>query len=157
MTTIKTRYRRPIPKGLSYPVGAEAISSALDGVPQFDELSFAFWCASPSQSLKVPSDTETFVEVLRASFSKISPGATGSNHGVELGWYSEKWALEVYPVPSESKARVREGLLKSGLPGIRTWLMTPRDQTWRYGRHSCVAAARLLDGEIHVTESASDR
>ncbi len=39
---IKTRYRQPIPKGLSYPVGSEAISSALKGVPQFAELSITF-------------------------------------------------------------------------------------------------------------------
>ena len=45
---IKTRYRRPIPKGLSYPVGSEAISSALKGVPQFAELSITFWCLNPA-------------------------------------------------------------------------------------------------------------
>jgi hypothetical protein len=149
---IKTRYRRPIPKGLSYPVGSEAISSALKGVPQYAELSVTFWCLNPAALLRVSADSDTFLRVLEATFEKISPGATGSNAGVEAGWYSEKWRLHVYPVPSGAKARVREGLLRRGLPGIRAWLVAPREQVWLYGRHACVASSRLEDGEVDVQD-----
>lgn len=42
---IPTRYKRKIPRALSYPVGAKIISQALAGVPQFAELrvEFHFW------------------------------------------------------------------------------------------------------------------
>jgi hypothetical protein len=152
---IKTRYRRPIPKGLSYPVGSEAISSALKGVPQFEELSVTFWCLNPASLLRVPSDADALFRVLEAQFEKISPGATGSNAGVEAGWYSEKWTLLVCPIPSGAKARVREGLLRTGLPAIRAWLEAPREKVWLYGRHSCVVSACLADGQAHVQDSAN--
>jgi hypothetical protein len=152
---IKTRFRRPVPRGLSYPIGSEAISSALRGVPQFEELSVTFWCLNPASLLRVSAKDDTFLRVLEATFEKISPGATGSNVGVEAGWYSEKWTLLVYPVPSGAKARVREGLLRTGLPGIRAWLEAPREQVWLYGRHSCVVSACLSDGEVNVQDSAS--
>jgi hypothetical protein len=153
---IMTRFRRPIPKGRSYPIGSEAISSALEGVPQFEGLSVAFRCLNPAALLRVPADAETFLRVLEATFEKISPGCTGSNAGAEAGWYSEKWKLFVYPVPSGAKARVRGGLLKTGIPGIRAWLVASREQAWLYGTHSCVASARLGDGEIHVQDGVRE-
>ena len=44
-TVIPTAWKHKIPHSLSYPIGSEAISQALIGVPQFDELSldFTFW------------------------------------------------------------------------------------------------------------------
>jgi hypothetical protein len=152
---MKTRYRRSIPRGLSYPLGLEAISSALKGVPQFEELSVTFWCLNPAALLRVPADSDRFLRVVEATFEKISPGCTGSNAGVDAGWYSEKWALHVYPVPSRAKARVRKGLQTSGLPRIRAWLEAPREQAWLYGTHSCVASVRLGDGEVDVENGGS--
>jgi hypothetical protein len=122
----------------------------LEGVPQFGVLSLTFWCRNPAALLRVQPDADRYLRVLEARFEKISPGCTGSNAGVDAGWYSEKWALFVYPVPSEAKARVREGLLRTGLAGIRAWLVTPREQSWLYGRHSCVASARLGDGQVEL-------
>ena len=153
---IQTGFRRPIPKGLSYPIGSEAISAALDGVPQYEGLSVTFWCLNPAALLRVPADADTFLRVLEARFEKISPGSMGSSAGAEAGWYSEKWKLRVYPVPSGAKARVREGLLRTGLPGIRAWLVAPREQVWLYGAHSCVASARLGDGEIDVRDGVRE-
>jgi hypothetical protein len=40
---IPTRYRLPISKELSYPVGAEIVTGALAGVPQFDVLTLTFY------------------------------------------------------------------------------------------------------------------
>jgi hypothetical protein len=37
-----TSFRLPISKELSYPVGAEIVSAALIGVPQFDVLTLSF-------------------------------------------------------------------------------------------------------------------
>jgi hypothetical protein len=39
---IPTRYRSPISKELSYPVGSEIVSGALAAVPQFDVLTLTF-------------------------------------------------------------------------------------------------------------------
>jgi len=42
-SVIRTGHRHQISKDLSYPVGAEAVSAALRGVPQFASLSISFW------------------------------------------------------------------------------------------------------------------
>lgn len=42
-STIPTRYKAKIPRTLSYPIGAKAISDALLGVPQFNELNVEFF------------------------------------------------------------------------------------------------------------------
>jgi hypothetical protein len=40
---IKTVYKEKLPKGYSYPVGAEIISAALSEVPQYEEIEICFW------------------------------------------------------------------------------------------------------------------
>ena len=39
---IPTRYKSKLPGDLSYPLGAQAVSEALAGVPQFDALTLTF-------------------------------------------------------------------------------------------------------------------
>ena len=154
---IPTRDRTKIPSGLSYPVGAEAISAALAGVRQFPDLSLSFWCLWPAEVFRVPPESDAFLPVVEASFEKVSPGATGSRAGAEKGWYSEKWHVYVYPVPSGAKARVRQGLVDVGLPLIRGWLEASRQPTWLYGRHTGLVSARLDDGEVILEEDPPDR
>ncbi len=54
-----------------------------------------------------------------------------------MGWYEETWELSVHLVPKERKFATRSLLLTTGLPKIRTWLETPRPETWRSGHHYC--------------------
>ncbi len=81
-----------------------------------------------------------FLRVLEATFEKIARGYR-KQRWRRGGMFSEKWTLHVYPVPSGAKSRVREGLLKKGLPGIRAWLVARREHVWLYGRHSSVASS----------------
>lgn len=145
---IQTARRARIPRGLSYPIGAEAITAALAGVTQFSKLELWFSCASPAHTLRVSSKSDSVLPIIQVTFEKISPGATGSRAGAQAGWYSDKWRLWVYAMPSEAKSRVRQALLDRGLAQVRAWLEAEREQTWLYGRHSFLVSARLSDGHL---------
>ncbi len=128
---IPTRYRQPITRDLSHPIGAEQLSAVLAGIPQFEALSVSFsgvptlWndtrASSPEQVEKAPQP------VLSAWFTHRRPGASGPSKGGEFG---VRWGLTVYPVPSGLKATVRAALDEEGLSVVREWLAAPRNETW---------------------------
>ena len=49
-------------------MGAEAISAALKGVPQFSELSLWFSCGSAARELQIPPAADTFFAVFKTIF-----------------------------------------------------------------------------------------
>src|SRR5262245_4864553 len=113
---IPTGLRDKLPRGLSHPVGAEAISRALAGCPRYDEL----WTAFGSKPLPLhpaPADAAEF----RLAFIVVC-----NNH-------SGTWYLSVPAVSSDERAVVRQVLLTVGLPGVREWLCRPRPETWHEG------------------------
>jgi hypothetical protein len=130
---IPTRYRQPISRDLSHPIGAEQLSAELAGVPKFDALSVSFsgvptlWNdtrpATPEQVEKAPQP------ILSAWFTHRRPGVSGN--ASQSGDFGERWGLTVYPVPSGLKATVRAALETSGLDVVREWLSSPRSEPWR--------------------------
>jgi hypothetical protein len=133
---IPTRYRQPIAKDLSHPIGATQLSAALAGVPQFDALSVSFSGVPhlfadtrPGRSDEVEREPQP---VLSAWFTNRRLGVSGSQvHPLEAESFGERWGLTVYPVPSGLKATVRAALGAEGLAVVREWLAAPRTETWR--------------------------
>ncbi len=129
---IPTRYRQPIARDLSHPIGAEQLSAELAGVPQFAALSVSFsgvpqlWADTrPAKSALSESDPQP---VLSAWFTNRRISGSPSQ---ESGEFGERWGLTVYPVPSGLKATVRAALDATGLEVVREWLAAPRTDTWR--------------------------
>lgn len=104
---IKTSRKEKLPKGFSYPLGAEAISAALDGIPQFDntELWFSwrdeFWVSRWRKRLEEHGP----IVLLRVAYSE----------------YFRHWDVRVYSVPSEHTVFAREQL-HAELPRVRSAL-----------------------------------
>jgi hypothetical protein len=151
---VPTKTRFPISRELAYPIGAEALSEALAGVPQFDQLSLSFWTgmdATPA-SFHRRSESGQFLPVLEAAYRNIDPGRTASKSMLEQGWYEETWQLLVYPVLRQHTSLVRRALELRGLTRIREWLEKPRPETWRHGRKICGVRVRPLDGTAEFYE-----
>lgn len=133
---IPTRYRQPIARDLSHPIGAEQLSAELAGVPQFEALSVSFSGVPnlfvdtrPARSAEVEREPQP---VLSAWFTNRRLGVSGSLvHPVEAESFGERWGLTVYPVPSGLKATVRAALGAEGLAVVREWLAETRTETWR--------------------------
>ena len=109
MQLIKTGHKDKLPKGFSYPLGAEAISAALDGIPQADTTGLRFswrkWTRLPEWRKLI------------------------KNHGPFLLFrfhyfnYFGSWHGEVYAVPTEYVQAARQRL-EEELPGLRSLLIS---------------------------------
>ncbi|KHD06519.1 hypothetical protein PN36_10820 [Candidatus Thiomargarita nelsonii] len=104
MEIIKTRYKKKLPKGKSYPIGAEEISQELKGIPQYSEIEIAFsiqdefWASKYNKKLKEGGD----IEVLEVHFG--------------VPFY--EWIIYVHSVPSEHKSTAKRQILDLVLPKL---------------------------------------
>lgn len=146
---IPTSHKQKLPRGWSYAIGAERLSSILGDVPQAATLRLSF---HPSEFILMADQMRAVssgepVALCSISYEHLRPGLTGSNDGFERGWYDEKWEIMVHAVPS-SYRRAAEDAIASAGERLRSWLTTPRTDVWRYGGHSCALRMRLSDGEV---------
>jgi hypothetical protein len=101
MDLIPTRSKEKLPAGFSYPVGAEAISEALRGAPQFEEfvLQFAwrdnFWASQYQEKL--------------AALGRIS---------IVVVWYFQGWSIQVNSVPRAHAHVAKVLVLEQALPAL---------------------------------------
>jgi hypothetical protein len=133
MFLIPTRYKSNLPGHLTYPVGAEALSNALEGLPHVEKFSI-FFSASPT--ISASEFQRILVQgrpygVLRAEYRRPEkPGISGSNDDVEKGWYAESWGLMVFPVLRKLRSLVRPLLLAEGMPAVAGWLRSSGQAGW---------------------------
>ena len=136
---IPTRYKSKLSRSLSYPLGAEAISSALAGAPHYSDLTLSFhdspvWRGSDFRRLLRESIPYA---VFVASYSPArSPGYTGSATMAEMGMYAESWDLRVNPVRRELRHTSGQLLQEQGLPAVVQWLQLSNEAGWDAQYHS---------------------
>jgi len=126
MLLIPTVRKEVLPKGFSYPVGAESISAAIAGTPQFEELQLWF----------------SWRDEFWASRYATKLNAKGVLRLIEVSntlRFSE-WSVRLHAIPSDHKAAAREQLLAVGLPALRRKLIDAGD---RVDSFSCVASYDL--------------
>src|SRR5579883_595496 len=101
---IPTRLKAKLPRHLSYPIGAEALSKALADAPHVESLAVTFWDEAvwPTSEFRRLLTERLPYRIMAAEFRPArGPGLTGSNDMLEGGWYNESWQLTIYPVLSE--------------------------------------------------------
>ena len=111
MSLIETAAKEKLPKGFSYPLGAETISAALEGVPQLGNMRIwftwrdEFWVSRWRKRLQARGP----IELLRVAYSD----------------YFSRWEVSAYSVPSEyTIAAWRQ--LQAELPMVRARLLGRR-------------------------------
>jgi len=135
---IPTRYKSKLPRTLSYPLGAEAISEALAGAPHAEEFSLAFsdqavWPASEFQRLLWERLPYALVTAQYRPTHK--PGYGGAQSLVESGWYDRAWELHVNPVLREQRQPAGRLIREQGLPAIVEWLRFTQRPGWETRVH----------------------
>ena len=119
---IPTRYKCKFSRLMSYSIKAGHLSKELVDVPQFDNLSLAFF-----DSCQHPSRIENPCRVLRIAYS-FQPGSLGTSHDlIEQGYCAPKWEIIVYPVPRDLVAALRAKLDLNGFEEIRLWFEQYKD------------------------------
>ena len=156
-TMIPTTYKSKLPHTLSYPVGSEAVSEGLKGVPQESALSIGFYDhpTTFASELKKLRERKSPYPIFAATYRHVQPGLSASNQFIAEGWYEETWELKVYPVPRALKSVARQALLTEGLPRIKKWLSAERPPAWRSGRKRCEIFFVESDGRIIMREGGA--
>ena len=109
---IPTLYKTRLPRELSYPIGAAALSEHLAGVPQLSEFRICF------------SDV---VSAWKSKFQQML--AEGADYEIVTARLWSPFEIFVYPVQRALKHAVHEALVSHGLPQLRDWMLQQSSRT----------------------------
>ncbi len=116
-------------KTLSYPIGAQALSRALDGVPQHDQIGCTFYAGNPAH--EAAKDRSY---VLSVTYEKSARTFHHSQDAGERGVFDPRWRINVYAVLSELRHEITAALVTIGLPDlIQPWLIRNAHLTGKTG------------------------
>ena len=135
---IPTSHKQKLPKTMSYPLGAEAISDALLSAPNVDRFTIVFsalalWPASESnrrirEGLSYPILVVQYTPPLRGGFVVSKQYA----HSSDIG----HWSIRVNAVLRELRQPAGALLRELGLPAIVEWLRSSGRTGWETRQHS---------------------
>jgi hypothetical protein len=150
---IPTRSQAKLPKALSYPLGAEAISAALADAPHAAE--FGLWfCADTGSSASLFQQRLREgrpTKVLAAEYVPAQgPGYSRSRGLVEGGWYDARWSLDVYPVLRGRRHPVGQALRERGLPAVVEWLRGSDAVGWDTRHHRIELVFNPAEGTLSI-------
>lgn len=114
---IPTRSRTRIPQGWSYPIGAQVVSHALEGVTQYESLALRFLWQNPASRLAGGDRSRLFL--------------LGVHHtNPEQTALDRNWLIDIMAVPGEQKALVSDLLVQQVLPQVHSWMVKSRTPAW---------------------------
>ena len=126
---IPTKLKSKIPRTLSWPLGAEEISTAFAMAPQFEELmiTFNYFNLERTALHHWPS-----MELFKVEYRRLS-GLSIPHAAIERGGLERSWNIRVAPVLRAERKRMHDQLVMK-LPEAAKWL------EYHKGRH---AAGRI--------------
>nr|WP_322662333.1 hypothetical protein [Dendronalium sp. ChiSLP03b]MDZ8207089.1 hypothetical protein [Dendronalium sp. ChiSLP03b] len=125
---IPTKYKSKLSRLMSYPISAGILSEALLDIPQFDQLSVAFY-----DSCQEPRKIKNPAKILSVIYSYHLVNLSTSNKSIECGWNEPKWSITVYPVPQTCVSLVKSQLIETGLDKMKQWLHKYKNATGKVG------------------------
>jgi hypothetical protein len=125
-----TRDRPKVSKLLAYPIGAEALSRALDGVPQHGDITCDFFAGNPHHE----QHKRALLYFMAVTYEKFARSFHHSQASAERGVFDPRWQIHVYAVPAQTRAAIKRLLLDDVLPNIvHPWLKQKASLTGRTG------------------------
>jgi hypothetical protein len=129
---------------LSYPIGTEILSHALNGVPQRDHLQCWF---SASDHLRLQRATQ--LAVLSISYRRRRITQSDPRNALELGRLAPNWTICVYGVLRQHRHQIREALIGHILPGpARQWLMKEAPEHGIFADCGITLSVDLTTGDV---------
>jgi hypothetical protein len=114
---------------VSYPLGAEALSRALDGVPQHAMLTCQFFAGNTHQRLDNPLHL-----AMAASYQRRQRSFYDGQDADARGVFLPRWTITVFAVPRTLRHAIKTAVHTEGLPSIvRPWLIENASISGRTG------------------------
>jgi hypothetical protein len=131
-------------KSVNFPVGAEILSRALDGVPQHALIGCHFTVGDMER--RPVKDLE---HVMHVVYSRQLRAFHHAQSADERGVFDPKWAISVFAVPSTLRHPIRTLLIKDALPNIvRPWLIANGNVTGRTGSRALTIMFNSIEGVL---------
>jgi hypothetical protein len=150
-SVIRTIHKAKLAAALSYPVGAEIISSALAAAPHRDRLELRSSDISP---LRNTGNLPRSYPALHLQYINRPPSVSSPKDRLS-DFLGEHWSLTVYPVRREQKFTVRQLLSSDGFPQLLTWLSKPRPPIWYSGCKRIEIIFDEDDSKLHFHQHES--
>lgn len=142
-----THSRSKHAKDMSFPVGAEILSRALDGVQQHSALRCVFSGGS--------SHHDTGREVLylmSVGYTKQARSHFDSGDAGARGVYDHIWEIWCHTVPNTLRSEVKQALLETGFPTmVRPWLMENAGLEGKTGSAGIILEYNRIDRKLIAT------
>ena len=153
MDLITTAYNGRLRKGLSHPVGAEIMSSALSGVPQWSELELCFNAIpNSSMGLFTPGDKLHYLR------GKVGQEFLSYTELLYCGyWDPGFWTIGTFPVASSDRSQARTIFRDVALPRLRAWLSEERPEPWLCPQRVLQFGLSKDWSELGILETHNDR
>jgi hypothetical protein len=131
-----TQSRAKHSKFVSFPLGAENLSRALDGVPQHAALCCIFTAGNPHRDVGKKQ-----FRVMHVLYRKRERSFYDGDDAESRGVFEPKWEIWVYDVRVEQRFEIKKALMEVGLPlMLKPWLIANAEVTGQSGE-----AAFMLD------------
>jgi hypothetical protein len=132
-------------KLLAYPIGTEALSRALDGVPQYALLACEFFAGNPNHE----QNRRALLYIMAVSYARRERSHFDGPSAVERGVFDPRWKINIHAVPVETRADIKRLLIEVALPNIvRPWLEANAALTGRTGGTALLLHYDREKGEI---------
>jgi hypothetical protein len=114
---------------VSYPIGSEALSRGLDGVPQHGMLACDFYAGNAHQHLDEP------LQLVLSVLYRKHPGAFHfGRDAASCGVFDPRWTINIFAIGRDVRHVVKTRLLAEGLPDlVRPWLLDSAHVTGKSG------------------------
>jgi hypothetical protein len=117
-------------KLMAYPIGAEALSRALDGVPQHRMIACDFFAGNPHHE----QNKRASIYFMAVSYERVARSFHHSQSSAERGVFDPRWRIHIYAVPVETRAAIKRLLMEDVLQSVvRPWLMENASNTGKTG------------------------
>ena len=126
---IKTNYKSKIGKGFTHSLGSKRISELLSGIEIYDNLSISFDKSEGGRmGLFVPGWN---LRYLKGNSKELLEYRTII--GGIYSTVSDKWFINLKPVPVSENKKVKSFLIEIGLPILRKWFEFEKPESWYSG------------------------
>ncbi len=117
-------------KLLVYPIGAEALSRALDGVPQHVDLACNFFAGNPHHE----QYRRQILYFMAFTYERVARSFYHGQSADVRGVFDPRWRIHIYAVPASTRAAIKRYLMDDILPTVaRPWLIEKASMTGRTG------------------------
>jgi hypothetical protein len=135
-------------KLVSYPVGAEVLSRAFDGVPQHQAITCSFVAGNPQRTL-----TQEQTRVLDIRYRRRDRSFHDGENADSLGVFQPKWEIWVYDVPVALRHEIKTRLVEDALPNAaRNWLIKQAALDGKFGDAAICFDYNKIDKVLLVSE-----